>query len=56
MGITLSFRESIFGVQKILPVSKLVICDVCEGNQSSNGYKQYKCMNCNGSGWLSYRD
>ena len=39
MSINVSFREAVFGILKTFTVSKLVICDVCDGNQSTGGYK-----------------
>ncbi len=48
--ITLSFEESIFGVEKKINLSKQSICNVCAGSGAKVGTKMDTCKTCNGQG------
>jgi len=50
VSIDLSFEESIFGVKKIISISKTSVCKDCGGNGAKSGTKLNTCKFCGGSG------
>lgn len=48
--ISLEFKESIFGVNKIVELYRHVSCDRCNGNGAEPGSKISDCASCHGSG------
>lgn len=50
IDIELSFRESIFGTDRRVLISKIGTCDVCEGSGAEKGSKTVTCATCNGKG------
>ncbi|MFA6392517.1 MAG: molecular chaperone DnaJ [Candidatus Paceibacterota bacterium] len=48
--ITLTFEESIFGVEKKINVNKQSICNVCSGTGAKVGTKMDTCKTCGGQG------
>lgn len=48
--ISISFKESIFGVKKTIGINKQSICDVCTGTGAKPGTKMNTCSNCGGRG------
>lgn len=48
--LTIDFRESVFGVEKTIELSKQIGCDVCHGNGAEPGSKINTCSTCGGSG------
>jgi molecular chaperone DnaJ len=48
--MTVSFEESIFGVEKDINLSKKIVCTKCSGNGAEPGSKIDSCKNCSGSG------
>ncbi len=50
IDIELSFRESIFGAERRVLISKIGVCDVCQGNGAEKGSKIISCPTCNGKG------
>lgn len=48
--ISLSFKESIFGIEKELKVTKPSVCNSCKGDGATPGTKLETCSTCNGSG------
>ena len=52
IDIELSFRESIFGAERRVLVSKMGVCDVCGGTGAKKGSKMTSCKTCNGKGEL----
>ena len=50
IDIELSFKESIFGTDRRVLVSKIGICDICKGSGAKPGSKMTTCKTCNGKG------
>lgn len=50
IDIELSFRESIFGVERRVLISKIGACDVCSGSGAEKGTGTVTCTTCNGKG------
>ncbi len=50
IDIELSFRESIFGVERRVLVSKVGQCDTCAGSGAKKGSSLVTCSTCNGKG------
>ncbi len=49
-SINLDFKESIFGVEKELRVTKPSTCTTCKGNGAKPGTEVHTCAQCNGNG------
>jgi molecular chaperone DnaJ len=52
IDIELSFRESIFGAERRVLISKMAVCEVCNGSGAKKGSKMTTCKTCNGKGEL----
>lgn len=52
IDIELTFKESIFGTERRVLISKIGVCDVCEGTGAKKGSKMKTCATCNGKGSL----
>lgn len=50
IDIELTFRESIFGVERRVLLTKQGVCDACEGSGAKKGSKLTTCATCNGKG------
>ncbi len=50
IDIELTFRESIFGADRRVLISKMAVCDVCSGTGAKRGTKLVSCKTCNGKG------
>ncbi len=50
IDVQLDFKESIFGVEKELSLTKNSICERCGGIGAEPGTKMKKCTDCDGSG------
>lgn len=48
--ISLTFKESVFGVEKEIKVTKPSTCNTCKGDGATPGTKLETCNQCNGSG------
>lgn len=48
--ILVSFKESIFGTERTINLTRVVICDPCEGSGAKKGTKLKSCPTCKGSG------
>jgi len=48
--INIDFEEAVFGVEKIIDLTKRVTCDKCSGNGAEPGSKISDCKTCGGSG------
>ena len=53
MNITLSFKESVFGVKKEVSVTKTALCKRCSGSRAEPGTSPKTCGICKGSGHTS---
>ena len=52
IDLELTFKESIFGVERKVLLAKTAKCDTCQGSGASPGTKLDTCTHCNGSGKL----
>lgn len=50
IDIELSFKESVFGADRRVLISKIAVCDLCEGTGAKKGSKMISCKTCNGKG------
>jgi molecular chaperone DnaJ len=50
MQITLTFEESVFGVEKEFEFTREEMCSTCGGNGAEPGTSPVKCSTCNGQG------
>jgi molecular chaperone DnaJ len=50
IDIELPFRESIFGTERRVLISKMGVCDVCDGSGAKKGSAMTTCSTCNGKG------
>jgi molecular chaperone DnaJ len=50
--LTITFEESIFGVEKTIDLTRLEACDTCHGNGAEPGTSMRRCPECNGTGEL----
>lgn len=48
--LTISFKESIFGVERKILVNKTSTCKTCSGTGGKPGTTQKRCATCNGKG------
>ena len=53
MNLNLSFKDSIFGGEKILELYKNAKCEVCAGSGAEPGSKINTCTQCNGAGKIT---
>lgn len=54
-AIELTFEESIFGVEKEIPINKMHECRKCDGSGSRAGSKPTTCQHCTGTGQVQYK-
>jgi molecular chaperone DnaJ len=50
IDIELSFRDSIFGVERRVLITKTSLCDKCDGSGAKKGTDLETCVACNGNG------
>jgi molecular chaperone DnaJ len=50
IDIELPFRESIFGSERRVLITKMSLCNVCKGTGAKQGSKMVTCPTCNGKG------
>lgn len=50
VDIQISFKESIFGVERNILINKISQCDICHGSGAEAGSQMKKCTICNGLG------
>ncbi|MEI6296454.1 MAG: molecular chaperone DnaJ [bacterium] len=53
IDLLITFKESIFGVEKKVSINKVGNCDACGGSGAKPGTSMVKCKNCNGKGKIS---
>ena len=52
MGITLSFEEAVFGVERTITLEKQDACKTCGGSGAQPGAKIITCPKCHGQGQI----
>ncbi|MEO0563393.1 MAG: molecular chaperone DnaJ, partial [Chloroflexota bacterium] len=50
LDVTISFEESIFGVEKEVEYDRLEVCETCEGSGAAEGTTPSTCPMCSGAG------
>jgi len=50
IDIEISFRESVFGAERRVLLTKTGACDMCDGSGARKGSKLVTCTTCNGKG------
>jgi molecular chaperone DnaJ len=50
VSLTIDFEEAIFGVEKDIDVTRLEVCESCDGSRMRDGATPPVCSICNGSG------
>ncbi len=50
IDIELSFHESVFGAERRVLISKIAVCEICNGTGADKGAKSVTCTTCNGKG------
>ncbi|MDZ4765561.1 MAG: molecular chaperone DnaJ [Chloroflexota bacterium] len=50
LDMTLTFEESIFGVEKDAEYERLEVCETCAGNGAAPGSQPIRCVQCAGTG------
>lgn len=48
--ITITFEESVFGVDRRISINKTSACDICKGSGAKPGSKMKQCSTCRGQG------
>jgi molecular chaperone DnaJ len=51
-NMTIDFKDSVFGVEKELKVTKPSVCNTCKGDGATPGTKLHECDKCKGSGTI----
>lgn len=54
VNVNLTFKEAVFGCEKIVKVSKLEKCNKCSGTGAKDGRELETCPDCHGSGQVRY--
>ena len=50
VDVTISFEESIFGIEKEVEFERLEACETCGGSGAAPGTSPVRCSQCNGTG------
>lgn len=50
IDLELSFEEAVFGVERVVLLNKVSVCNVCGGNGAKKGTEMITCQTCNGKG------
>lgn len=48
--IRITFKESVFGVEKTISMNKVSVCKTCHGSGAKPGSKMHECKTCHGKG------
>ena len=54
MRINLTFEEACFGCKKSINVTRVELCDECDGTGAKNGTEFIKCTGCGGTGRVRF--
>ncbi|MAF59515.1 MAG: molecular chaperone DnaJ [Candidatus Pacebacteria bacterium] len=52
IDLTISFKDSVFGIERKILVTKTSNCEVCEGSGAESGSEMESCNACNGKGQI----
>ncbi len=52
VDIELSFEDAVFGVDRVMLLNKMSVCDNCAGSGAEKGSEMMTCATCNGKGAL----
>ncbi len=50
IDIELEFSEAVFGVERVVLLNKISVCDTCSGTGAKKGTETITCNTCNGKG------
>jgi molecular chaperone DnaJ len=50
LEIDVTFKESVFGTERNVLISKIGTCDICQGTGAKKGSEMVTCATCNGQG------
>jgi molecular chaperone DnaJ len=50
VDVTLTFEESIFGIEREIEFDRLEVCETCSGTGAAPGTQPVKCVQCAGTG------
>lgn len=50
VGLTIAFEEAIFGAEKDVEITRLEVCESCDGSRMRDGQKPPVCSVCHGAG------
>lgn len=50
VDVTITFEESIFGIEKEVEFERLEVCETCSGSGAAPGTQPVRCAQCNGTG------
>jgi len=50
VSVTITFEESIFGVEKEIEFDRLEVCETCQGSGAEPGTSPVRCPQCQGTG------
>lgn len=50
IDLELSFKEAVFGVERRVLLTKMSLCDICNGSGAEKGTEMETCSTCNGNG------
>jgi molecular chaperone DnaJ len=53
--LTIDFEESIFGVEKVISIPRLVQCETCKGKGTKDGAARASCSACHGTGQMRFQ-
>jgi molecular chaperone DnaJ len=53
VGLTIDFKEAVFGAEKIVALDLDDVCQTCHGNGAKPGTKLKQCATCNGAGQVT---
>jgi len=53
IDIELSFKESVFGAERRMLITKQAVCDVCSGSGAKPGTETSTCVTCSGNGRIN---
>ena len=50
IDLEISFRDSVFGIERKVLIAKLSACQTCQGSGAKEGTERITCKTCNGNG------